>query len=55
MDVYVERGITQDWIDKMGMTAHKKEDGFSRDFTWLVVSDSSAEDDVHSPTNRIGW
>jgi pectin methylesterase-like acyl-CoA thioesterase len=38
MDVYVERGVTQAWIDAMGMTAHKKGDGSDRKFTWLVVS-----------------
>lgn len=37
MDVYVERGVTQAWIDKMGMTAHKKGNGNDRDFTWLKV------------------
>jgi hypothetical protein len=37
MNVYIERGVTQAWIDAMGMTAHKKGDGSDRDFTWLKV------------------
>ncbi|KAF1960988.1 hypothetical protein CC80DRAFT_269394 [Byssothecium circinans] len=39
MEVYVERGVTQKWVDAMGMRAHKKEDGFERDFTWLKIGD----------------
>jgi hypothetical protein len=38
MDVYVERGVTQMWIDGMGMKAHTKAEGFPRDFTWLKVT-----------------
>lgn len=41
MDVYVERGVTQQWIDAMGMNAQKKADGAPRDFTWLKVSFAS--------------
>lgn len=37
-EVYVERGVTQDWIDVMGMTAQRKADGAPRDFTWIDVS-----------------
>ena len=37
MNVYVERGVTQKWVDAMGMRARKKENGFRRDFTWLKV------------------
>ena len=36
-EVYVERGVTQAWIDAMGMTAQKKADGAPRDFNWLDV------------------
>ncbi|PVI02838.1 hypothetical protein DM02DRAFT_508527, partial [Periconia macrospinosa] len=35
MDVYVERDVTQKWIDAMGMTAYKKGGDHDRDFTWL--------------------
>lgn len=38
MYVYVERGVTQKWIDAMGMTAHKEGGEFNRNFTWLKVS-----------------
>ncbi|KAK7185020.1 hypothetical protein DPSP01_002849 [Paraphaeosphaeria sporulosa] len=36
MEVYVERGVTQKWINKMGMTAHT---GENRNFTWLRPDD----------------
>jgi hypothetical protein len=45
MDVYVERGVTQKWIDKLGMTAHT---GEKRNFTWLKVTYPDAE--VHMCT-----
>lgn len=35
MLVYVEREVTQKWIDAMGMTAYKKGGENERDFTWL--------------------
>lgn len=45
MEVYVERGVTQKWIDKLGMTAHTGED---RNFTWLKVTCCDAQDSVYT-------
>jgi polygalacturonase len=52
MNVYVERGVTQKWINKMGMTAHTKEEGFPRDFTWLKVTHFALQHYVYNDADE---
>ena len=37
-EVYVERGVTQAWLDAMGMRAQTAASGAPRDFNWIDVS-----------------